>query len=99
VCSLGAEVYREDSTVPHHTKLSDISTGGCYVETPETFPEGTVLTIVVRTAERKLCLAGKVARLNPGYGMGVRFVLANEAERTQVQQLIDCVQSDSPVGE
>jgi CheY-like chemotaxis protein len=98
-CRLGAEVYREDSTVPHHSKLSDISTGGCYVETPETFPQGTVLTIVVRAGERKICVAGKVERLNPGYGMGVRFVLANDGQRTQVEQLIACAESDEPVRE
>jgi CheY-like chemotaxis protein len=98
-CTLGAEVYREDSTVPHRSTLSEISTGGCYVETPEPFPQGTVLTIVVKTRERKLCVAGKVERMHPGYGMGVRFVLANDGERTQVQQLLACAQSDQPVGE
>jgi len=98
-CRLGAEVYREDSTVPHHTTLSDISAGGCYIEIPETFPQGTVLTIVVRTGERKLCLVGKVERPNPGYGMGVRFVLASDGERRQVEQLIACAESDEPVPE
>jgi hypothetical protein len=58
-CSLGVDVYREDSNVPNRSTLSDISTGGCYVETPEPFPQGTVLTIVVRTTDGKLCVAGK----------------------------------------
>jgi CheY-like chemotaxis protein len=96
---LGAEVYREDSNVPHHATLSDISTGSRYVETPETFPPGTILTIVVQTRERKLCVAGKVERMHPGYGMGVRFVLANDGERAQVQQLIACAESEEPVRE
>lgn len=93
-CSLGADVYREDSNVPNRSTLSDISTGGCYVETPEPFPQGTVLTIVVRTADGKLCLAGKVESMHLGYGMGVRFALANEGERTRVQQLIACAESE-----
>jgi CheY-like chemotaxis protein len=93
-CSLGADVYREDSNVPNRSTLSDISTGGCYIETPEPFPQGTVLTIVVRTADGKLCVAGKVESMHLGYGMGVRFALANEGERTRVQQLIACAGSE-----
>jgi CheY-like chemotaxis protein len=96
-CSLGAEVYREDSTVPHHSTLSDISTGGCYLETPESFPTGTILTIVVRTRDRKICVAGKVESMHPGYGMGVRFTLAGDGERTQVQQLIACAELEPQV--
>ena len=91
-CSLGAEIYREDSKVPHHSTLTDISTGGCYVETPETFPQGTILTIVVRTRERKICVVGKVESMHRGYGMGVRFTLAGDAERTQVQHLLACAE-------
>jgi CheY-like chemotaxis protein len=92
VCSLGAEIYREDANVPHHSTLTDISTGGCYVETPETFPPGTILTIVVRTRERKICVVGKVESMHRGYGMGVRFTLAGDGERTQVQQLLACAE-------
>ena len=87
-------MYREDSNVPNRSTLSDISTGGCYVETPEPFPQGTVLTIVVRTAGGKLCVAGKVESMHLGYGMGVRFALANEGERIRVQQLIACAESE-----
>jgi len=29
-----------------------------------------------------------------GYGMGVRFALANEGERIRVQQLIACAESE-----
>jgi CheY-like chemotaxis protein len=92
-CSLGADVYREDAKVPHRSTLSDISTGGCYVETPEPFPQGTVLTIVVRTPDAKLCVTGKVESMHLGYGMGVRFTLTNDGERTRVRQLIACAES------
>ena len=93
-CSLGADVYREDSKVPHRSTLSDISTGGCYVETPEPFPQGTMLTIVVRTADAKLSVVGKVESTHPGYGMGVRFSLTDDGERTRVRQLIACAESE-----
>lgn len=93
-CCLGAEVYPSGSKVPHRCTLSDISTGGCYVETTEPFPKGTVLIIVVRTHELKLCVAGKVQSTHPGFGMGVHFNLTSEAERTQVRELIACAEAE-----
>jgi len=94
-CTLGAEIYLADGSVPCRCTLSDISTGGCYVETTEPFPEGTVLSIVVRTQELKLCVAGKVQSMHRGFGMGVRFNLSTENERRQVQQLIACAETKS----
>ena len=48
-CRLGADVFRQGSAVPNHCVLSDISAGGCYVETTEPFPAGAVVEIIVRT--------------------------------------------------
>jgi CheY-like chemotaxis protein len=94
-CRLGAEVYPAESKVPHRCTLSDISDGGCYVETTEPFPQGTILTIVVRTHELKLCVAGKVQSMHPGFGMGVRFNLTTDDDRGQVQELIACAEAQT----
>jgi len=40
-CRLGADVYRMGIPVPNRCSLSDISSGGCYVEMPTPFPAGT----------------------------------------------------------
>jgi len=96
-CCIGAEIYRADGSVPHRCTLSDLSTGGCYVETTEPFPEGTVLTIVVRTLDLKVCVAGKVQSMNRGYGMGVHFNLSTEHERQQVEQLLACAEQNSRI--
>jgi CheY-like chemotaxis protein len=93
-CCLGAEVYPANSKVPHRCTLSDISSGGCYVETTEPFPAGTVLTIVVRTHELKLRASGKVQSTHPGFGMGVRFDLTTDEERAQVQELLACAAAE-----
>ena len=53
-CSIGAEVYLSGSNVPNRCTLSDVSTGGCYVETREPFPADTELEIVVRVQDSKL---------------------------------------------
>jgi hypothetical protein len=74
--------------------LIDISPGGCYLETAETFPTGTPLEIVVRTEHLKLRIHGKVQSTNRGFGMGVKFSLRTDDHRKQVQQLIACAQAD-----
>jgi CheY-like chemotaxis protein len=94
-CCLGAEVYRADSTVATRCTLSDISSGGCYVETAETFPSGTLLEIVVRTEDHRIRVHGMVQSMHPGFGMGVKFNLRTDDHRKQVQQLIACAQSES----
>jgi CheY-like chemotaxis protein len=89
-CRLGADLYRAGEKVPHRCTLSDISTGGCYVETPAPFPPGTTVHIVVRTLEMKVQVSGTVQAMHPGFGMGVAFSLKTRYEQEQVQQLIAC---------
>lgn len=93
-CCLGAEVYRANSSVATRCTLIDISPGGCYVKSAETFPSGTTLEMVVRTADLRLRIHGKVQSMHPGFGMGVEFTLRTDDHRKQVQQLIACVQSE-----
>lgn len=87
-CRLSADVYRLGSGVPQRCTLSDISTGGCYVETTSPFPAGTAVDLVVRTPEMKLRVGGNVQAMHPGFGMGVSFRLQTAEEREQVQRLI-----------
>jgi len=92
-CRLGAEVYRTGVAVPHHCCLTDLSFGGCYLEVPARFPEGSTVEIVVRTYDMKLHLRGKVQASHPGFGIGVAFELTSREERDNVKQLTDFVAS------
>ena len=87
-CRLSADVFRLGEGVPNRCTLSDVSTGGCYVETPSPFPSRTGLDIVVRTHDMKLRVRGTVQVVHPGFGMGVQFSLNTADEREQVKQLI-----------
>jgi DNA-binding NarL/FixJ family response regulator len=91
VCRIGAEVYRAGTSIPHRCNLTDLSSGGCYLEMTSPFHSGASVEIVVRTPEQKLKLVGKAQSAHPGYGMGVAFTLKMEDERRGVQQLIDFV--------
>ena len=90
-CQLGAEVYRSGGSVPTRCILSDISNGGCYVETTEPLPSGTAVQIVVRTRDIKLRIQGTVQAVHRAFGMGIAFDLKTADEREQVRQLFALV--------
>ncbi|HET7892016.1 MAG TPA: PilZ domain-containing protein [Candidatus Sulfotelmatobacter sp.] len=92
-CRLGAVVYRKGITVPHRCNLTDLSSGGCYLEFPLPFTTGASVEIVVRTYEMKLSLRGKVLTSHPGYGMGVGFELNTAEELSKVNKLLNFVSS------
>ncbi len=89
-CRLSADVFRLGEGVPNRCTLSDVSTGGCYVETPSPFATQTTVNLVVRTKDLKLRVRGTVQVTHPGFGMGVQFSLNTVDERNQVKQLIAC---------
>jgi len=93
-CRLGADVFRLGEGVPHRCTLSDISSGGCYVETPAPFASHTAVEIVVRTRDLKLRVRGVIQVVHPGFGMGVQFNLTTADDRDQVSQLIACQSSE-----
>jgi CheY-like chemotaxis protein len=93
-CCLGAQLYRADSPAPTRCTLVDISPGGCYLETAETFPCGAPLEIVVRTEDHRFALHGEVQSTHRGFGMGVKFVLTTDDQRQQVQRLIACARQE-----
>jgi len=90
-CRLGAEVYRTGTTIPNHCCLTDLSSGGCYLEVPLPFPSGSSVEILVRTYEMKLRLRGLVQASHPGYGMGVAFELNTKEDRDNIKKLTDFV--------
>src|SRR5579872_4637716 len=95
-CRLGAEVYRTGTSVPNHCCLTDLSSGGCYLEVPLPFPMGAEVEIVVRTHELKLRLRGKVLAAHPGYGMGIAFELKTKEEQMNVRKLTEFVALTTP---
>jgi CheY-like chemotaxis protein len=90
-CRLGAEVYRTGTSVPNHCCLTDLSSGGCYLEVSLPFPSGSSVEILVRTHAMKLRLRGSVHASHPGYGMGIAFELKTKEERENVKKLTDFV--------
>lgn len=87
-CRLGVNVYGPGGGVLQHCTLTDISAGGCYVETTQPLPAGSSVEIEVRTHDFKLRVRGKVQSKHPGYGMGIEFKVKTPEDREQVNQLL-----------
>jgi hypothetical protein len=81
-----------DESVPH-CKLTDLSLGGCYVQTDAPFPEGALVDFCLKTNELEVHTDGMVRVAHPGHGMGVEFPSRTEEQRAQVGKVIDFLRS------
>jgi CheY-like chemotaxis protein/c-di-GMP-binding flagellar brake protein YcgR len=81
-----------DETVPH-CKLTDLSLGGCYVETEAPFPERSLIDLGLKTEEMEVHTEGMVRVSHPGHGMGVEFPSRTPEQRAQVENLISFLRS------
>ena len=84
----------EDETVPH-CKLTDLSLGGCYVQTDAPFPESALVDLCVKANELEVHTEGMVRVAHPGQGMGVEFPSRTPEQRAQVLNLITFLQNNS----
>ncbi len=76
-----------NETVPH-CKLTDLSLGGCYLETEAPFPERALVDICLKTEEFEVHTEGMVRVTHPGRGMGIEFPSRTAEQRAQVGNLI-----------
>jgi hypothetical protein len=81
-----------NETVPH-CKLTDLSLGGCYVETDAPFPERSLVDLCLKTDTMEVHTEGMVRVTHPGHGMGVEFPSRTAVQRAQVGNLIEVLRS------
>src|SRR5215469_4378733 len=77
-----------EENVPH-CKLTDLSLGGCYVETEAPFPERALVYLCLKTGEMEVHTEGMVRVTHPGHGMGVEFPSRTPEQRAQVVDVIN----------
>jgi CheY-like chemotaxis protein len=77
-----------DETVAH-CKLTDLSLGGCYVQTDAPFPERSLVDLCLKADELEVHTEGMVRVAHPGHGMGVEFPSRTQEQRAQVGELIN----------
>ena len=92
VKAAAASVVEPDQSVPH-CRVTDLSLGGCYVETDAPFPERSLVDLCLKTGEMEVHTEGMVRVLHPGHGMGVEFPSRTAEQRRQVGNLIDMLRT------
>lgn len=78
----------DTDSVPH-CKLTDLSLGGCYVQTEAPFPERALIDFCLKTKDLEVHTEGMVRVVHPGAGMGVEFPSRTPEQRAQVGSVID----------
>jgi DNA-binding response OmpR family regulator len=81
-----AESERDDP--PVQCKLTDLSLGGCYLETNSPFPERTRVVLTMRIKQLQVQAEGVVRVMHPEVGMGVEFTQKTTQQREHVEKFI-----------
>jgi CheY-like chemotaxis protein len=70
-------------------KLTDLSLGGCYVETGSPFPERSGVILRLRAGDMEVQAEGLVRVMHPAFGMGIEFASHTAEQRERVEKFID----------
>jgi diguanylate cyclase (GGDEF)-like protein/putative nucleotidyltransferase with HDIG domain len=87
------EFRPEGSDVPVIGNLTNISLGGCYIETSVILAPDSRLNINFSIDGGSMLADGSVVRSDPGMGLAIRFKEGNRDERAHLQTILEFVQS------
>jgi len=88
VVANAAEFLPEDPEPVSECRLSDLSLGGCYVETESPFPERSGIVLCLKAAGMEVQAEGLVRVMHPEFGMGIEFASGTAEQREQVGNFI-----------
>ncbi len=91
-CRVTIEVQMEDGGVPLFANITDVSMGGCYVETSTIVSAGSKIRLGFSMDDPTLSAEGVVARLDPGSGIAVQFREMNREARERMFRILEFVQ-------
>ncbi len=77
-----------DEDPPAKCKLTDLSLGGCYLETPSPFPVRARVELNMRVGQFEVHATGVVRVMHPDVGMGVVFTQKTTEQREEVEKFI-----------
>ncbi len=76
-----------------HSKLTDLTLGGCYVETESPFPEQSGVVLCLTASGMEVRVKGMVQVMHPNFGMGIEFAARTAEQRQQVTEFIEFLSS------
>ncbi len=87
------ELPPQDPEPVTQCKLTDLSLGGCYVQTESPFPERSAITLCLKADGMETQVNGTVRVMHPTFGMGIEFPSHTTEERGQVASFIGFLSS------
>ncbi len=87
------EALPEEADPVSHCKLTDLSLGGCYVETESPFPQSSAVDLCLKASGMEIHTEGLVRVMHPTHGMGIEFPARTEEQRKSVGEFIEFLTS------
>lgn len=87
-CTGGVELRQQDGGQPAWGNLSDVSLTGCYVETASTYPEGSMVSLHIRTHDLDIRGRAVVKASHHTVGMGLAFLHLGAEDQQNLEFLI-----------
>jgi len=91
-CRVTIELTTEAGGVPVFANLTDISMGGCFLETSNILSPGSKIKLCFSMDDPGLSAEGFVTRLEPGSGAAVQFREMNREARDRMFRILEFVQ-------
>ena len=91
-CRVTIEMQTEAGGVPVFANLTDISMGGCFVETSTILSPGSQIKLGFSMDDPTLSVEGVILRLDPGTGVAVQFKEMNRETRDRMFKILEFVQ-------
>jgi len=91
-CRVTIELHPETGDGHMLGNLTDLSMGGCYVETSAILTPGTKIKLVFSLEDGNLDAQGYVARMDPGSGIAVQFKELNREAKEKMYRILEHVQ-------
>ena len=91
-CRVTIEMQTEAGGAPLFANVTDVSLGGCFVETSTILAPGSKIKLGFSMDDASLSAEGVVARLDPGTGVAVQFREMNREGRERMFKILEFVQ-------
>jgi CheY-like chemotaxis protein/c-di-GMP-binding flagellar brake protein YcgR len=85
----------ESEDPPAACKLTDLSSGGCYVEIASPFPVNTRVILTMRLAKFENRAEGVVRVMHPEVGMGLEFTRTTNQQRKHLEKFIHALKENA----
>jgi diguanylate cyclase (GGDEF)-like protein/putative nucleotidyltransferase with HDIG domain len=91
-CRVTIEMQTDAGGTPLFANLTDVSLGGCYIETSTILAPGSKIKLGFSMDDPTLSTEGVVARLDPGSGLAIQFREMNREGRDRMLKILEFVQ-------